>query len=129
MDWSNTGYRLQSINPRDAILYYFYIQSPQGRASGTSQHLTFQEALANIREVRYDRGQLNDEKDREAQRMASATERLLSFGKSTLPADEALILSLLGFYMFETRLENRIKCSFCKRTFNYGMHCFTVLIN
>ena len=110
MDWSNTGYRLQSINPRDAILYYFYIQAPQGRASGTSQQLTFQEALANIREVRYDRGQLNDEKDRDAQRMASATERLLSFGGSTLPADEALILSLLGFYLPETRIENKIKC-------------------
>lgn len=121
IDWENYV-SWPSINTtREAILYYFFIQAPQGRAPGTNQQLAYQEALANIREVRYDRGQLTEEKDREAQRMASAKERLHSFTVANLADDEVFNLANNGFYLVDSYNGTRLKCSFCKRVFNYGM--------
>ena len=83
--------------------------------------------MPRIREVRYDRGQIVDESEREAQRMSDANERWASF---TTPTSaffiwevlEALQLCFLGFYVpSSARDASRLKCSFCKRNFLYGV--------
>ena len=109
-------------------MYYdlkFQAPGPTGEG-GTHIQPTIQDVMPRIREVRYDRGQICDDSEREAQRMSDANERWASFTTPT-PAFilwdvlEALQLCFLGFYVpSSARDASRVKCSFCKRSFLYG---------
>ncbi len=93
------------FNTLTVTLYYFFIQLPNPPAgsneNGTgARQQTVEDSMSRIREVRYDRGNLAEEGDREAQRMASARERLRTIQAvaSKCEADEAVILAGMGFY-------------------------------
>lgn len=121
--------RFSSIGIHTSICINTQAPGPTGEG-GSHIQATIQEVMPRIREVRYDRGQIVDDSEREAQRMSDANNRWASFMTPT-PSSvlwdvlEALQLCYLGFYVpSSARDASRVKCSFCKRTFLYGALVF-----
>ena len=107
--------------PRQALLYYFFIQAP----SPNSSTISISDARSRIREVHYDRGKIDtsNEWQIKAKEMAVCKQRYDSFQNSVqFNGATAYQLAQLGFFYVRdgNTPENKIVgCSFCRRTFMF----------
>lgn len=105
--------------PRLSALHFFDHNAPGAPVAG--RQLSYVEARNNIREVQFERDRTPARSDTEYRDFASCAERLESFRRSELfrvPQLESLALSTLGFFYLQDRSRpNRVKCNFCRRTF------------
>ena len=104
-------------------LWYFFLQAPQSTEPGRTE-ISLQEALRRVHGVVFDRGPVADASDQLARQMADSTLRLQSFKDSRFwrrGHGHALCLTLLGYYHIgEHDSVDKIRCSFCRRTFATG---------
>ena len=117
---STVQYQYQQ--PQRSSLHYFGHNAPGAPAAG--RQVSYIEARSSIREVQFERDRTPAQSDAENRDFASCAERLESYRRSELyrvPQAEALALSVLGFFYLHDRSHpNRVKCNFCRRTFERG---------
>ena len=109
-------------HPHLAALHFFDHNAPGAPSAG--RQVSYVEARSSIREVQFERDRTPARSDAEYRDFASCAERLESYRRSELyrvPQAEALALSVLGFFYLQDRSRpNRVKCNFCRRTFERG---------
>ena len=115
-------YQYSIQKPYLSALHFFDHNAPGAPAAG--RQVSYVEARSSIREVQFERDRTPARSDAEYRDFASCAERLESYRRSELyrvPQAEALALSVLGFFYLQDRSRpNRVKCNFCRRTFERG---------
>ena len=111
------------------VALWYFMQPPIDPTTPPSQRIPHPVSLADARrlarEVKFERGQMREPGDSEALSMSDCRKRIESFTRSGIflrGYTEGFQLAMLGFYHIEdTNHPDAARCSFCKRTFLFGM--------
>ena len=103
-------------------LWFFQVPTQQ---LSLDRPLRYRESLQYAHEVGFDRGQLRENVDQEAKRMADCNLRVETFLKSRFfkrGHEKCLSLALIGMYHIDDpTAPDFIRCSFCKKEFKFGI--------